>query len=154
MQNSPSSEANRSKLVKKFPAFYGTRKFITILTYTHKCPPPVPILSQLDPVHNPHIPLPEDSSYYYPPIYMYACVSQVVSFLQICPPKPVHTSSVPLTYYMPRPSHSSRFDPPNSVGWGVYKLHTVFKNRYNSAPRRDPPAVSDTKQYVHQCGRS
>ena len=34
------------QLVKKFLAFYGTRKFIT----THKCPPPFPILSQLHPV--------------------------------------------------------------------------------------------------------
>ena len=39
------------QVVKKFPAFYGTRSFITRLK-----PPPrptVPILSQLDPVHAP-----------------------------------------------------------------------------------------------------
>jgi hypothetical protein len=39
------------QLVKKFPSFYGTRRFITAFT---SCPPPVPILSHLDPVHNPH----------------------------------------------------------------------------------------------------
>jgi hypothetical protein len=38
----------RPKLLKKFPAFYGTRRFITA---------PVPILSQIDPVHAPIQPL-------------------------------------------------------------------------------------------------
>jgi hypothetical protein len=36
------------QLVKEFPAFYGTRRFITAF---QKLPPPVPILSQLNPVH-------------------------------------------------------------------------------------------------------
>jgi len=34
-----------------------------------------------------HIPLPEDPSYYYPPISIYAWVSPVLSFLQVSPPK-------------------------------------------------------------------
>ena len=35
--------------VKKFPTFYGTRRFITAFT----SPPPVPILNQINPVHAP-----------------------------------------------------------------------------------------------------
>jgi len=32
MEQNPSSEANRFQLVKKFPAFYRTRRFITAFT--------------------------------------------------------------------------------------------------------------------------
>jgi hypothetical protein len=40
-----------SQIVKKFPAFYGTGRFIT--AFTSARPPPVSILSQLNPVQTP-----------------------------------------------------------------------------------------------------
>ena len=48
-----------SQVVKKFPAIYGTRMFIT-------CPYPEPRWSS----PCPHIPLPEEPSYYYPHLCM------------------------------------------------------------------------------------
>ena len=46
------------QLVKKFPAFYGTRKFITAFTRAHHLS--VPVASSVKSI--PHIPLPEDPS--------------------------------------------------------------------------------------------
>ena len=64
----------------------------------HISSPPVPILSQLDPVQTPHTPLPKDLSLYYPPIY--ARGSQVASFPQVSPPKPcICLSSPPYTLH-------------------------------------------------------
>ena len=63
------------QLVKKFPAFYGTRMFITAITSSR--PRFLTWARSIKPI--PSIPLSEDPSEYYPPIY--AWVSQVVSFL-------------------------------------------------------------------------
>jgi hypothetical protein len=52
IEQSPSVKIAGSQLVRKCPEFYGTRKFITALT--SKCPPPVPVLSQIKQIHAPH----------------------------------------------------------------------------------------------------
>ena len=53
----------------------------------------------------PHILLTEDPSQYYPPIYTW--VSQMVSFLQVSPPKPcIHLSSHPYALHAPPISFS------------------------------------------------
>jgi len=85
-----------------------------------QCPPPVPILSQLDPVHTPtshflkihrNIILPSTPG----------SPKWSLSF-RFPHQNPVYASPLPHTYYMSRPSHSSRFYHPNNVGWGVQIL--------------------------------
>ena len=56
MEQSPSWEANRFSASQEIPHILWN---LTVHYCSHKCPPPVPILSQLDPVH---ILLPEDPS--------------------------------------------------------------------------------------------
>ena len=71
-----------SNLVKKFPEFYRTRRFITAFTSASQLSLfwATSIQSILP------LPLPEDPSQYYLPIY--DLVFQVVSFPQVSPPKP------------------------------------------------------------------
>ena len=99
----------------------------------------VPILSQHDPVHNPHILLPEDPSEYYPPIYAY--VSQVVSFPQVSPPKPyIRLFSYPYALRAPPISFFSISSPKQwtagiliqnncrtNKSWFFYKDQSLFK---------------------------
>jgi hypothetical protein len=77
MEHSPSEKITVPQLVKKFPAFCGTRNFITEFTRTrHVSLPWASSIQSMKP-----IPLLEDPSWHYPPIY--AWVSQVVSFPQV-----------------------------------------------------------------------
>jgi hypothetical protein len=48
MQNTPSGEANRFSDSQEFPHIVWNPK---VQYRTHKSPPPVPILSQISPVH-------------------------------------------------------------------------------------------------------
>ena len=82
------------------------------------CPYPEPARS----IPHPHIPLPEDPSYY-PPIYVW--VSQVVSFLQVSPPKPCRRlSSPPYALHAPPISFISILLPEQY--WLLAILWTVF----------------------------
>jgi hypothetical protein len=77
----------------------------------YKSQPHVPILSQNNLVHIP-IPLPEDPS-------VCSWVFQAAIFSQFSPSKPCVHLSFPHIYYMPCPPHSSLFNHPDNIGWGL-----------------------------------
>ena len=80
---------------------------------THKCPPPVPILSQLHP-------LPTTPSHFLKIHFNIILPStsrhpQWSLSLRFPHQNPVHPSPLPQTLHMPRPSHSSRFYHPHNI---------------------------------------
>jgi hypothetical protein len=112
MEQTLSWEANRLAASQEIPRILLNPN---VHYRIHKCSPPVPILTQLDPVHTPtlqflrihfNIILPSKSR---SPRW-----SLSLRFLQ---QNHVYASRLPHTHYMPRTSHSSWFYHPKNIGW-------------------------------------
>ena len=103
-----------SKLVKKFPAFYGTRRFITAFTSAHHLS-----LSWASSVQS------MPSTFHFLKIHLNIILpSTLVSpkwslCLRLTHHKPLYVSPLTHTRYVPRPSDFSRFYQPNNIGWGI-----------------------------------
>ena len=94
-----------SQLVKKFPAFYRTKRFITAFTRARHLS-----LAQSD--RSSLCPPSHFLKIYLNIIFLSMPGSSKWSFSLSSPPK---TSPLPHTCYMPGPPHSSRFDHPNNT---------------------------------------
>jgi len=105
-EQSPSWEAKPISVSKKFPAFYGTRRFITAFTSARSI--------QSIPPHS----------------TSWRSILILSSHPRLCLPSGLLSSGFPTQTpytpplsphmrYMPRPSHSSRFYHTNNIGWEV-----------------------------------
>ena len=98
------------QLVKKFPAFHGTRRFITALTSVRH-----PSLSWASPIQSIY---PHPTSWRSILILStHLCLGLPSgSFPPVSPPRPYKPPLLTHTRHMPSPSHSSRFYHPHNIG--------------------------------------
>jgi len=99
-----------SQLFKKFPAFYGTPKFITAFTSVRRLS-----LSSARSIHS--MPSPHFLKIHLDIILPSMPGSSKWSLsLRFPHQNPIYASHLPHTWYMPHLFHSSRFDHPNNIG--------------------------------------
>ena len=114
VQFRPSCKADRFAASQEIPCILRN---MNVNYRINKCPPTVPILIQLDPVHTAtsHL-LKIHISIILPSTTESSKWSLTLTFPH---QNPVHTFPVPYTFYMPRLTHSSLFYHPNNIGWAV-----------------------------------
>jgi hypothetical protein len=123
MGQSSSWEANRFTASEDIPRFLWNPE---VHYHIHKCPPPVSILSQLNPVHNLTSHLLKIRLNI---ILLSTTGSAKCSLsLRVTHQNPVHTSSLHYTCCIPRTSHFSRFSHPHNGGWGVQIIKLLIKS--------------------------
>jgi len=111
-----------------FPASQEIRRILwnpKVHYRSHKCPPPVPILSQLDPVHT--------TTSHFLKIHLNiifpstpASPKWSLSF-RFPNQNPVYNYFLPYTRYMPRSSLYSVSYHPNKIGWGVQIIKLLIR---------------------------
>jgi len=120
MEQSRSGEANRFSASQEIHRILWNPK---VHYRIHKCLPPVPILSQLDPVHT--------TTSHFLKIHFNVILPSTSGSpkcslsLRFSYQNPVYDSFLPHTRYMPYPSDSSRFYLPNYTGWGVQIINPL-----------------------------
>ena len=125
MEHIPSWEANRFS-ASQIPCIVWNPK---VHYQSHKSPPPVPVLSQINPVHTllfhflkNHFniilsSIPGSSKWSLSVMFPHQ------NHIYTCPPYVLHA---PHMCYMHRPSHSSWFDYLNDIGWGVQFIKVLI----------------------------
>ena len=118
-----------SQLLKIFPAFCWP----PLVHYrTHKCPPPVPILSQINPVHAPTSHCQKiHRNVILPSTLGFSKWSLSLRFTQ--------QYASPYACYVSSPSNSSRFDNPNNFWWGLHTDTTPPQPNHNVTPTQIEP---------------
>jgi hypothetical protein len=132
------------QLVKKFPAFYLTRRFIT--AFTIACH--LSILSQPNPVHTPtsHF-LKIDPNIILPPT---PGSPQWSLSLRFPHQNPIHASLLPHPRYMPRPSHSRFYHPHNMDDMYIYNCSWIDTRwqQYNTQLHTNSTQHTENGTYI------
>ena len=152
MEQSPSWEANRFAFSQEIPRILWNPK---VHYRFHKCSPPVPILSHLDPVHTSH-----------PTSWRSILILSsylLVSFSQVSPPKPcIRLSCHPYALHAPPISFFS-INHPNNIGWGIQIIQLLVMQApplpcYPAPPRfeyspKHPILKHPRPAFLPQCER-
>jgi hypothetical protein len=113
------------QLVKKFPAFYGTRKFITAFTSARQLS-----VSWASTIHS----IPTRPTYWSSILILSTPGSPQWSLSLMFPHQnPVHASLLPHPSYILHTSNCSLFYHPHNIGWGV-QIMEPFVMKFSPLP--------------------